>query len=91
MKANEFMKKGGFWIGVICVLVLVGLSWYNNSREGITNFDECVAAGNPVMESYPRQCRDDESDRTFTEVIEDGLNLEGVVDRIEIPRKSKKW
>ena len=23
----------------------------------VTNFDECVAAGNPVMESYPRQCR----------------------------------
>ncbi|MFB5631404.1 MAG: MBL fold metallo-hydrolase [Nitrosopumilaceae archaeon] len=23
----------------------------------ITNFEECVAAGNPVMESYPRQCR----------------------------------
>ncbi|MDD4353868.1 MAG: hypothetical protein PHN56_05420 [Candidatus Nanoarchaeia archaeon] len=22
----------------------------------ITNFEECVAAGNPVMESYPRQC-----------------------------------
>ena len=23
----------------------------------ITNFQECVAAGNPVMESYPEQCR----------------------------------
>jgi len=23
----------------------------------ITSFEECVAAGNPVMESYPRQCR----------------------------------
>ncbi len=23
----------------------------------ITSFDECVAAGNPVMESYPEQCR----------------------------------
>lgn len=23
----------------------------------VTNFEECVAAGNPVMESYPRQCR----------------------------------
>jgi len=21
------------------------------------NFEECAAAGNPVMESYPRQCR----------------------------------
>ena len=23
----------------------------------ITSFEECVAAGNPIMESYPRQCR----------------------------------
>ncbi|MEK7509876.1 MAG: hypothetical protein AAB605_04145 [Patescibacteria group bacterium] len=23
----------------------------------ITNFDECATAGNPIMESYPRQCR----------------------------------
>jgi len=23
----------------------------------ITNFEECIAAGNPAMESYPRQCR----------------------------------
>tara|TARA_Y100000310_G_scaffold70474_1_gene66161 strand:- start:20551 stop:20733 length:183 start_codon:yes stop_codon:yes gene_type:complete len=23
----------------------------------ITNFEECAAAGNPIMESYPRQCR----------------------------------
>jgi hypothetical protein len=23
----------------------------------ITSFEECAAAGNPVMESYPRQCR----------------------------------
>jgi len=23
----------------------------------ITNFEECAAAGNPIMESYPEQCR----------------------------------
>ncbi|MBU0645857.1 hypothetical protein KJ611_00020 [Patescibacteria group bacterium] len=33
----------------------------------VTNFEECVAAGNPVMESYPRQCRAD--DQTFVEII----------------------
>ncbi|MBN2306979.1 hypothetical protein JXD20_03260 [Candidatus Peregrinibacteria bacterium] len=33
----------------------------------VTNFEECVAAGNPVMESYPRQCR--HGDQTFTEDI----------------------
>ena len=25
----------------------------------ITNFEECAAAGNPVMESYPEQCMAD--------------------------------
>ena len=32
----------------------------NNEREkmlGITSFYECAAAGYPVMESYPEQCR----------------------------------
>jgi hypothetical protein len=33
----------------------------------ISSFDECAAAGNPVMESYPRQCR--AQGRTFVEEI----------------------
>lgn len=33
----------------------------------IANFAECVAAGNPVMESYPRQCR--ANGKTFVENI----------------------
>jgi len=28
-----------------------------NDGFGIASFEECVAAGYPVMESYPRQCR----------------------------------
>src|SRR3970282_1296825 len=34
----------------------------------ITNFEECVAAGNPVMESYPRQCMDSDG-QTFVEEV----------------------
>ncbi len=34
----------------------------------ITGFDDCVAAGNPVMESYPRQCRTSDGS-TFVEEI----------------------
>jgi glyoxylase-like metal-dependent hydrolase (beta-lactamase superfamily II) len=33
----------------------------------ITNFEQCAAAGNPVMESYPRQCTAD--GQTFVEEI----------------------
>ncbi len=36
-------------------------------KTKITNFEECVAAGNPVMESYPRQCQAD--GRTFVEDV----------------------
>jgi len=35
----------------------------------IKNFDDCIKAGNPVMESYPRQCR--ANNQTFTEVIDE--------------------
>lgn len=34
----------------------------------ITDFDSCAAAGNPVMESYPRKCSTPEG-RTFTENV----------------------
>ncbi len=32
----------------------------------ITNFSECAQAGNPIMESYPRQCRSPDG-RVFVE------------------------
>ena len=35
----------------------------------ITNFEECIAAGNPAMESYPRQCR--ANGITFVEEIDE--------------------
>jgi len=38
------------------------------SSPKTTNFEECAAAGNPVMESYPRQCMD--GGVTFIEQIE---------------------
>ena len=46
---------------------IVGCAVEKPPEQKITNFEECVAAGNPVMESYPRQCR--AGDETFTEII----------------------
>ncbi len=43
--------------------------------DKISNFDECIAAGNPAMESYPRRCR--AGDKTFTEQIEGTVLTEG--------------
>jgi len=39
--------------------------------DSVIDFQTCIAAGNPAMESYPRQCRHD--DKTYTEeILEDG-------------------
>jgi hypothetical protein len=45
------------------------------AEGGITTFEECVAAGNPVMESYPRQCRT-QSGETFVEDVEQPIGGE---------------
>ena len=66
MIGDNKMKK------LLLILSLVGLMFLVGCTEQpqITNFEECVAAGNPAMESYPRQCRDPVTDTTFTEEIE---------------------
>jgi len=35
----------------------------------VNDFVSCAAAGNAVMESYPRQCRDMASGKSYTEVL----------------------
>lgn len=42
------MKKIIFALSVLLLLT---------SCKPVTNFEDCIAAGNPAMESYPRQCR----------------------------------
>jgi len=41
-----------------------------NGLTKITNFEECVRAGYPIMESYPRQCRTSDGE-TFVEEIDE--------------------
>ena len=44
----------------IIILIAVFIVWdYKRISEPIAevnNFEECVAQGNPILESYPRQC-----------------------------------
>ncbi len=49
----------------------------NAPAVAITNFDECAAAGNPIMESYPRQCR--AGGETFTEDIGNELEKTNLI------------
>lgn len=66
------MSRNTKLIAVLIALLLVGvLIWQLKGREvtqNISSFEDCAAAGFPVMESYPEQCRTSDG-RTFTRVI----------------------
>lgn len=38
--------------------------------DKVTNFDDCVLAGYPVLESYPRQCRDSQTGILYIENLD---------------------
>jgi hypothetical protein len=66
------MKKGLFVIAflgfIIILLVVVYITLDSKTVREINSFEECVAFGFPVMESYPRQCRTADG-RNFVEIV----------------------
>ena len=54
------------------------------AKISVKNFEGCVAAGYPVMESYPRQCKGPD-DKTFTEDIGNELEKQDMI-QVERPR-----
>lgn len=73
--------------GVLLLFFVAGVFGYietrsNNSEvigvDGVLNFQDCINAGNPAMESYPRQCRN--GSETFTE------NIGNEVEKMELIR-----
>ena len=46
--------------------------WWDKMQAQVNSFEKCMAQGNSVMESYPRQCR--VGDRIFVEEIGDVVN-----------------
>ncbi len=61
---------------IIVIVILAGYMFYKGNNEPIVttaSFEECVAVGNAVMESYPRQCRD-KSGKLFVEDIGNGMD-----------------
>lgn len=58
----------------LVVAVIGGVGYFvwnrqsqNKKPDNITNFEQCAAAGNPVMESYPEQCS--ANGKTFTKQL----------------------
>lgn len=68
------MKKRTIVSGVVVALAVVVTVWFFFFRPQeivaptVLSFEDCVAAGYPVMESYPRQCRTPDG-RTYAEEI----------------------
>lgn len=59
----------------------------DDQTNGVSNFAECAAIGNAVMESYPRQCRDAQGN-LFTEVIGNELEKTDLI-RLNEPRPNQ--
>ncbi len=51
-------------IAIVCLNFWFGKEEANAPDKEIADFEECVAAGNPIMESYPARCMTPEG-RTF--------------------------
>jgi hypothetical protein len=68
-------------IGMVIVVVFAfGVIILNSNHEEVivNDFESCVSAGNPVMESFPRQCRDGVTNRFYVEDTtweNDGIRL----------------
>ncbi len=67
------MNMKALYIIIVALLIIVAVYlWYyqnqNTDLANIDTFEDCVAAGYPVMESYPRQCRTPNG-RTYIENI----------------------
>lgn len=46
---------------IACVLLsgTYALFVINSSTKNVNSFDDCVTAGNPIMESFPEKCMSD--------------------------------
>lgn len=69
-------KTLGTIVIILVIGALAGVVYLSVQRSGeadlsVKSFEECVAAGNPVVESSPRQCHDEATGMTHTEKMED--------------------
>lgn len=84
---SERRKKGLKQLGIgVAVLILVAFAYDQGKVRApeVKSFAECAVAGNPVMESYPRQCRA-HNGQTFREDIGNELEKDDFI-RVSAPR-----
>ncbi len=72
-------------IGAVFVIALLSgfmLDW--GQGKVVATFDECVAAGFPVMESYPARCRTSDGE-TFVQIIGSRASKAGLIELDGVP------
>jgi len=67
------MNKNIYILIALGLVVLGGYYFFtlDQPTNEITNFEECIAAGNPVMESFPEQCRTEDGQNFVRDVSSD--------------------
>ena len=87
------MNKWVLIVGTFIVVVILGVfvrsqrtTSTSPSQSEITNFEECAATGNPIMESYPPRCS--ASGQTFTQDIGNELDYSDLI-QITNPRPNQ--
>ena len=82
------MNKPAITLGVIGAILFVVFIAVAETKlrkdKSINSFQECVAAGNPILESYPAQCKTKDG-RTFIEDIGNELEKSDLI-RVDSPR-----
>jgi glyoxylase-like metal-dependent hydrolase (beta-lactamase superfamily II) len=73
MEYNPVCGMDGITYGNMCGLKTQHMAMNHQGEcmelSSITNFEECIAAGNPAMESHPRQCRTDDGKHFVEEIF----------------------
>lgn len=80
------MKKLIMALMVLVVLFVAGCNTETQETDDvkITNFEQCVEEGNPIMESHPRQCKTEDG-QTFTESMSRDIGVACAADVKECP------
>jgi short subunit fatty acids transporter len=74
-------------VGIIILVIIIWFAFANKiiaPQKEITSFDECAAAGNPIMESYPAKCMTQDK-KSFTQDIGNELEKTDLI-KINSPR-----
>lgn len=69
---KEMLTSVLLLIGFAVIALIFGtisLTKMTRKQKVVNSFEDCIEAGFPIMESYPRQCRTPDG-KNFTEILD---------------------